>query len=117
MDHLNHRVELQQDLGIPKAKYLVPLALKELRPPPVFLRHVGMLPAIEFDHQPMLHTAEIGHEGWDRVLPAKLGPSALPAAEAVPQSTFGVGLIVAEATSAGRQPRHDRRPEMFFPSP
>ncbi len=117
MDHFNHCVELLQDLGIPKAKYPVPLALKESRPPPIFLEHLGMLLAIEFDHQPTLHTAEIGHERWDRVLPANLGASALPAAEAVPQSTFGVGLIVAKATSVCRQPRHGRRSEMVSPHP
>ncbi len=117
MDHLNHRVELRQNLGIPKPKYLVPLALEKWRPSSILLIHLRMLTAIEFDHQVMLHTTEIGDEGGNRVLAAKLGPSALATTEAMPQPTLGVGLIVAQATSVCDQPRHDRGAEMISPSP
>ncbi len=81
MDHFNHRVELRQHLGIPKPKDLVPLALKKWRPSCLLIQ-LRMPTAIEVDHQVMLHTTEIGDEGWNRVLAATRGPSAWAATEA-----------------------------------
>ena len=63
-----------------------------------------MLTSIKLDNQATLHTTEIGDNRWNRVLTAKCCSSALPAAQAVPQPTLGIGLITA--TSVCGQPRH-----------
>ena len=77
-----------------------------------------MLTSIELDNQATLHTTEIGDKRWNRMLTAKLRPSALPAAQAVLQPTLGIGLIVAEATSVCGQPRHALLfPRVLSPSP
>ena len=118
MNHVDHGIELPQDFCIPKAKDLIPLALEECGPSQILLRHGGMLTSIELDHQATLHTTEIGDKWGNRMLTAKLRPSALPAAQAVPQLTLGIGLIVAEATSGCGQPRHAWRfPPVRSPSP
>ena len=65
-----------------------------------------MLTSIELDNQATLYTTEIGDKRWNWVLTAKFCSSAWPAAQVVPQPTLGIGLIVAEATSACGQPRH-----------
>ena len=106
MDHVDHGIQLPQDFCIQEAKYLLPLALLELGPSQILLTRRGMLTSVELDNQATLHTTEIGDKRWNRMLTAKLRPSALPAAQAVPQPTLGIGLIVAEATSVCGQPRH-----------
>ena len=118
MDHVNHGIELLQDFGIPKAKDFIPLALEEVGRSPIRLRHPGMLTSIELDHQATLHTTEIRDKRSNRVLTAKFCASALPAAQAMPQPTLGIGLIVAEATSACGQPRRALLfPAVSAPSP
>ena len=78
MDRFGHGIELLQDVGIPKAKDGEPLALEELGPSQILVVPFGMLTSVELDNETTLQTTEIGDKGWNRVLPAKFGPSALP---------------------------------------
>jgi hypothetical protein len=80
VDHFDHGIELLQDLCVPKAKYLIPLALEEVGPSQILLRRCGMLTSIELHNHATLHTTEIGDKRWNRMLTAKFGPSALPPA-------------------------------------
>jgi hypothetical protein len=65
-------VGLAQDVVVPEPEHAVSPLAQEFRPLAVRTTLRGVLPAVEFDHQASIGTAEINDERPDRVLSAEL---------------------------------------------
>jgi hypothetical protein len=107
MDRLHHSIELLQDVVVPEKKNGKSSAVEKLGSSDILVGRLGMLTAVEFDDQAMLHATEVGDERRDWVLTSKLRASALPSTQPLPEQTLGVGLIATEFPSVRRQPAHD----------
>jgi hypothetical protein len=77
----------------------------------------SVLTAIELEDETTIWAAEVDDERRNWMLATKLRASALPIAETLPEPAFRIGLIVAEATSVGDEPRHLISPAKPNPSP
>jgi hypothetical protein len=59
-----------------------------------------VLTPVEFDYERFLTAAEVGDEGADRKLTAKLAAFKLPSSESPPQPGLGLGLFMSELPGA-----------------
>src|SRR5204863_3181425 len=67
---------------------------------------LGVLPAIDFNHQPGLVTKKVSHIGPDGNLTPEFRPGKTAVTERVPELAFGIGQTRAEDASAVRG-RHE----------
>lgn len=82
---------IRQNLGIPKANDAKTLAFQERRTHSVAFDVQRMLPAIEFDHQPMATSGKIGNIGTNGNLPCELHTRKSFGPQFFPQCLLGNG--------------------------
>ena len=70
-DDLDHSVDIGKDIVVPKPDHLPAVPFQPGRSTGIGSA-VRMLAAIDFDHQAMSGTGEIGNEAANRMLPPKL---------------------------------------------
>ena len=77
-----HCLSVAQHVVVPESNDLVAALLERRRPDAiVFLAtRIGMLPTVEFDHQPQFETSEVGEVRADRMLATKAQAEQTPAA-------------------------------------
>jgi hypothetical protein len=69
---LHHSLNVGEHLVVSESQYPEPLRMQKLSALPVKLDSLRVLPAIELDHQTMLHAAEVDDEGADGLLAPEL---------------------------------------------
>jgi hypothetical protein len=112
-DHRQDVVDPEQDVVVPEADHAESLRLQPARARIVVRRAIEMLAAVDFDDQPDFQTDEVRDESADGVLSSELPVEQAPVAHALPQRTFGIGLLPAQGAFAmmGARSAHGHVPE------
>jgi hypothetical protein len=77
-------IDFFQDLDVPKPQYAKPLRIQPCAPIRIVSNLLGMLPAIQFDNQPLFKTYKIDNVLTDGLLSAELVPSCLAETNMLP---------------------------------
>ena len=100
LDAFQNGIEALKDLGVPETQDAEIVRAKILSAAAVGANVVGMLTAIEFDHDESLDCAEINNEGTDNDLAPELDTAEAVRSQMTPEDLLGIGLITAQASRA-----------------
>jgi hypothetical protein len=103
---VDHTVGVGEDVAVPETDYM-PAVTFELRASVRICSIVGVLTAIQFDHQPVFCAREVDDIVSDRMLAAKFVPHHAAIAESRPHTPLGIGRGLSEL--AGRLIGHRRK--------
>jgi hypothetical protein len=94
-DFLQHAVKILQNIVIPKPQHTVTLLRQFIAALLIFGYLLGVLSAIEFDHQLACRTGKIGDATTDRVLATKF-PRRKALAQSAPENLFDIGRVASQ---------------------
>jgi hypothetical protein len=95
-DGHQNAIDILQNVVVPETENSVPARVEE--PSSYGIPRFRMLATIRFDDELGINAKKIGDVRSDRRLPTKLQPVQLPIAEVVPQTLFGVGRVLTQAS-------------------
>jgi hypothetical protein len=96
IDPLQHIINVDENLSIPKPNHAVAAPLEQLRTPRIFRCLVKVLSAVEFDHELRVRACKVSDEVSDRELPPEAELAESFGSETGPQLLFRVSLIAAQ---------------------
>jgi len=99
-DHVNNAFQILKDIDVPETQNTKTFRFEYLCSLAVLRKSFSciVLSAIEFNDEPATVAGEIGNEARDRNLSAKMPSFLLEHAQFMPQFSFGIGDIAAQAT-------------------
>ncbi len=96
VDCAQNILDVLKHLIVPESKNSIAPRLQERSANFIFLRKLGVLAAIEFDHEASFDRAEVSEVGSYRVLTPEFYLAHPAASQMPPQDSFGVGLLEAQ---------------------
>jgi hypothetical protein len=103
-----HFVSTQQRVVIPKSQDTITSIVQKPAALSIRFAHRRMLPAVNLDDEPFLHTNKIHDIRRDRILSPELESTKFTGPQTSPEFPLGVGLIF---------PQRSREPLQVAPSP
>jgi hypothetical protein len=93
---LQHGIGFAKHFMIPESQNPIPQALQVPSPLFVLFRLLGMLPAVELDHQFGFQAKKVGDVATNGLLTPKFAAFQLAVPEPAPQQLFCVGLMLSQ---------------------
>jgi hypothetical protein len=93
VDRLKYRVDISQYVVIPESQHPISEPAQKSSSLLIVSFLIGMLSAIDFDHQLGVQAKEVDDVRLDGLLPPKLRPGESAIAQVVPKDILGIRLI------------------------